>query len=643
VASTDLCFLRLLEDGNDPKAAVKLLPAGYNLGWNSPWINALPPSAGMLAATDITPYTVMGNSNYREAVMLTAEQLEAASACPMAGGVFDPPILLSDLQTFFFGNGGSAAAQGDGGLMLHFGLNASQRTALWADVSCAFNALQGLAPGRAGNEISFRYDFLTLLRVAKQHFTTARPFPTQSDFTSWVDGHSTGGTACGTTIDTAYPYINGLSPAQGSDVCPGFAVSFNSTDETMLDRVEWSLDPDWLAWNPATHGGGSAYSFNTPLTHPDLPISGPGKLWVRSTDTCGNSAIRQLDFNVSCGTPTPTVTPTATRTATRSATPTASPTPSRTASPTASATPTASPTRSPTASSSPSPTASATLSASPTRSPTATASPSASPLASDTVSPTRSPTATPSATPSLSPTASATPTRTATASPSATPSPSISPSPAGTLTDSPTATPTYTATPVLSPTATPSLTATQTATPLPSSTATPSLTSTLTGTPLPSSTGTPSLTSTLTGTPLPSSTATPSLTATQTVTPLLSPTSTPTATPVLSPSETPLPRFFQQERLIRVRGLYPNPFSDRLRVYFTLRVDADVTLKVYNVAGEPIQTVDLPAKAGKNEIVWLGDNQAGGRVASGTYILRFQAWGIDGTQEDFWERAAVSR
>jgi thiazole synthase ThiGH ThiG subunit len=35
----------------------------------------------------------------------------------------------------------------------------------------------------------------------------------------------------------------------------------------------------------------------------------------------------------------------------------------------------------------------------------------------------------------------------------------------------------------------------------------------------------------------------------------------------------------QQDKLIKVQGIYPNPFSDRVRVYYTLRVDAAVAME----------------------------------------------------------------
>lgn len=126
------------------------------------------------------------------------------------------------------------------------------------------------------------------------------------------------------------------------------------------------------------------------------------------------------------------------------------------------------------------------------------------------------------------------------------------------------------------------------------------------------------------------------------------PTASPSATagpgPSASPTASPTAaQFFPQPHLIQVRGLYPNPFVEHVTVYFTLRVQAAVRCHIYDVAGEPIKTLEMAGKAGPNTLEWLGENGDGGRCASGTYLLHLQALGVDGTQEGFWERAAVSR
>ena len=113
----------------------------------------------------------------------------------------------------------------------------------------------------------------------------------------------------------------------------------------------------------------------------------------------------------------------------------------------------------------------------------------------------------------------------------------------------------------------------------------------------------------------------------------------------MSPTVSPTPEraFYQQDSLIKVRGIYPNPFTDRVRVFFTLRVRATVEMLVYNVAGEPVRNLVLDGQAGVNEITWDGTNETGGRCASGVYILRVKGEGADGSRDGFWEQAAIVR
>jgi len=633
MASTDLCFKKLLENGNDPWAAVHMLPGAYNVGINSNFYPCLPASGATLASPDLAASGCieMGVGSYEAEVITTASNLSNASkACPHANGVFDPPIALSDVQTFFFGNGGSAGALGSGGLVRQFGLSSAQQAALWADVLCAFNALKGRAPtpGVTGtNNISYRYDFLSILRVARGYFNLQRPYPTQSDFTSWVTAHSTtNGSACGITTDTTFPTITSLVPAQNTHVCPNFGVTLTATDNVAVTAVDYTLDPSWLSWNSVA--GAGTYVFSVPPTDPNFPPSGPGKLWIRVSDGCGNETIRELDFDVSCGTPTPTITPTATRTATGTATPTASPSPSSTA--TSSATPSVSP--SPSRTASPTPSATPSVSASPTQ--TASASPS----------------------PSASPTASPSPTRTVSASPTATASWTPSATPAGTLTDTPTfsdtatvtctptgtPSPTPTPTPSATPTATPSSTATRTATASATQTSTfsPSQTFSFTDTPTQTRTMTATRTATPSVTVTQSYTATPTVTLTPTVTASFTITATFSVSPTITPTSD---KFYQQARLIAVRGIYPNPFKDTMKLYYTLRVAASMDLHIYNVAGEPIWSLHGSGTAGNDQMLWEGVNASGGRCASGTYLLHLEGHGVDSTYDQLWEYAVITR
>jgi hypothetical protein len=102
-------------------------------------------------------------------------------------------------------------------------------------------------------------------------------------------------------------------------------------------------------------------------------------------------------------------------------------------------------------------------------------------------------------------------------------------------------------------------------------------------------------------------------------------------------------QFYQQPELIRERGVYPNPFTDKVRLYFTLRVDAVAKLTIYNVAGEPIIFMERPGKAGANEIIWEGLNELGARCSSGVYLLNLRAEGLDGTTGGYWTHVVIVR
>jgi len=111
----------------------------------------------------------------------------------------------------------------------------------------------------------------------------------------------------------------------------------------------------------------------------------------------------------------------------------------------------------------------------------------------------------------------------------------------------------------------------------------------------------------------------------------------PTATP------TPTLPFYQQPELIKERGVYPNPFSDKTHLFFTLRVDAVVSLAIYNVAGEPIFTKSYQCTAGVNQVVWEGLNEALQKCSSGVYMVRARAEGIDQTSGTYWTTVVIVR
>jgi flagellar hook assembly protein FlgD len=123
------------------------------------------------------------------------------------------------------------------------------------------------------------------------------------------------------------------------------------------------------------------------------------------------------------------------------------------------------------------------------------------------------------------------------------------------------------------------------------------------------------------------------ITATFTVSPTTSatPSATITATAVIGP-------------LIKIHAIYPNPFEDHGTIFYVLKFDSLVEITIFNVAGEIIYNRQEGPKAhGNNLFVWKGENNAGARVASGTYPIVFKALALNGEQDQFWDFAVVSR
>src|SRR6185503_16777406 len=93
-----------------------------------------------------------------------------------------------------------------------------------------------------GSTISYRYDWLTLLRVAKQYLDTSAPIPVSTEFSNWVANRSTNATACGTTIDKTFPTLTVTAPnVDGgvTNVCPTFSLTISATDNVSVSITQW--------------------------------------------------------------------------------------------------------------------------------------------------------------------------------------------------------------------------------------------------------------------------------------------------------------------------------------------------------------------------------------------------------------------
>ncbi len=70
----------------------------------------------------------------------------------------------------------------------------------------------------------------------------------------------------------------------------------------------------------------------------------------------------------------------------------------------------------------------------------------------------------------------------------------------------------------------------------------------------------------------------------------------------------------------------PNPFRGRTTIAFGLPKAADVSLVIYNAAGQKVRTlVSGHKEAGTYTVTWDGRNDAGQPVAAGAYFYKFQA------------------
>ena len=72
---------------------------------------------------------------------------------------------------------------------------------------------------------------------------------------------------------------------------------------------------------------------------------------------------------------------------------------------------------------------------------------------------------------------------------------------------------------------------------------------------------------------------------------------------------------------------YPNPFTQRTEIRFTLVQPAAVTLRVYNVLGQVVATLLDGARqaAGTHAVQWSGQDDAGQPVSSGSYFYTLEA------------------
>ena len=82
-----------------------------------------------------------------------------------------------------------------------------------------------------------------------------------------------------------------------------------------------------------------------------------------------------------------------------------------------------------------------------------------------------------------------------------------------------------------------------------------------------------------------------------------------------------------------LRQNYPNPFNPTTRIEFSLPMESNVNLVIYNILGqEVIRLVDNQMSGGNHSIIWNANDAGGSKLTSGIYLYKLTASGINGNE-----------
>ena len=303
----------------DPYMGVAFMAVMYNVGAYSQIANVvglLNPNVYQTTCANPNARTLMGNgnSNYVPDILAVVQAEVNASRQYEKNNanltLVDFQITERALMDMFFGDNGTVAAQGNGGLLLHYydpaapGNVTAIRQQIWNTLDAAFTILKGKAPTASGTTISYRYDFLALLRTVKDQFPFLKQKqPSSGDAATLIPEYSGHYPACGGTgaSDEIYPYSGtSVTVNAAGDV----TVYDTVTDETQAKSVKWTLDYNWLVWNDAAPVDTSSlkkriFSFtalktdiNSYLTQPDGQSG--HYIWIMASDASGNSIFKKI-------------------------------------------------------------------------------------------------------------------------------------------------------------------------------------------------------------------------------------------------------------------------------------------------------------------------------------------------------------
>jgi hypothetical protein len=79
---------------------------------------------------------------------------------------------------------------------------------------------------------------------------------------------------------------------------------------------------------------------------------------------------------------------------------------------------------------------------------------------------------------------------------------------------------------------------------------------------------------------------------------------------------------------------FPNPFNPSTNIKYSIPVDANIELRIFNILGQEVKIlVDQIKRAGFYNVEWEGTDNFNQRVASGVYIYSFIVKSLDGKQD----------
>lgn len=295
----DLCFKEVLRDCIDPYVGIAAMVPLYNLGINSGADAPLHVSTYQTLLNDPMARNrfITGNGNYWPQVIGVVEALVKASDDAQSNNgvkIIDMPIDIDDVEKFFFGEGGNVTTQGKGGLARHFVVD---RDRLWTTAKAAFDMLKGKAPSMQSNpdKISFRYDFVPLLRVLKDQFLFKRIPPKDAETTDWVNKKSKVGGCKEDTNDGTFPFMS----VENIQFPGDFIVTVEVTDDRNVQDAQWTIDRQWKQFKKGKFLSGDAKKQKYELTVTKKEIAdvlggAAGTMWIMATDSAGNSIVKSI-------------------------------------------------------------------------------------------------------------------------------------------------------------------------------------------------------------------------------------------------------------------------------------------------------------------------------------------------------------